>query len=163
MSRHRQLSIALDDNLRERLEKLATSTGRSLADEIRYRLELALHLEGEFDRETRELGYDLMSLARDVRLHSEVPWHAHPKAHEALIEAVATWLDGVKPKPPPSVDPLEDPWGADDPQTAGRTLARSRLIRKDAASMLVPWDPIRERPVFFTAQKIRGRRGRTKA
>ena len=167
MGRHPQLSIAVDSELREELEKLAAASGRSVAEEIRHRLRLSLHYERLFDEQTRFLGYDLMSLARGVRNYSRFDWHAHPKAHEVLTEAVRVWLEIVTP---PEVQ--NAPWGPDDPKTLGRTLARSRrevkqaaeAARKQAAETQPAFDAaMRKIREEIAAQKVRGRKGRKKS
>ena len=157
MGRHRQLSIAVDPKLCEELEKLAAASGRSVAEEIRRRLTLSLHYEEEFDEQTRFLGYDLMSLARDVRINSRFDWHAHPKAHEAFTEAVRVWLEVTTP---PEVQ--NEPWGPDDPKTLGRTLARSRRLRKQAAETRPAFDAAMREIRKMAAQRVRGRKGRKK-
>jgi len=158
MGRHRQLSIAVDPELREELEKRAAASGRSVADEIRHRLTLSLHYEEEFDQQTRFLGYDLMSLARDVRINSRFDWHAHPKAHEALTEAIRLWLEAATP---PEVQ--NAPWGPDDPKTLGRTLARSRRLGKQVAETRPAFDAAMREIRKMAAQKVRGRKGRKKS
>jgi len=165
MGRHPQLSIAVDSELREELEKLAAASGRSVAEEIRHRLRLSLHYERLFDEQTRFLGYDLMSLARAVRDNSRFDWHEHPKAHEALTEAVRVWLEIVTP---PEVQ--NAPWGPDDPKTLGRTLARSRRLRKQVAETRPAFDAamreiaaMAEERRKIAAQKVRGRKGRKKS
>jgi hypothetical protein len=167
VGRHRQLSIAVDSELREELEKLAAASGRSVAEEIRRRLTLSLQYERQFDEQTRSLGYDLMSLARSVRVNSRFDWHAHPKAHEALTEAIREWL---KVATPPEVQ--NAPWGPDDPKTLGRTLARFRLAvkqgperaRKQAAETRPAFDAaMREIREEIAAQRVRGRKGRKKS
>jgi hypothetical protein len=171
MARRRQLGVALDDRLRELLESLAAESNRSIADEIRSRVERTLEqdemikastvpavvgadggpvsaeeeiearlsrtlAEDEhrraFDDQTRELADDIMQLARDVQEHAGgVNWHADPKAHEALVAALTTWLETLRP----AAAPPEDHWrDDDDPATVGRTLARAHQRRKREAA-----------------------------
>jgi len=177
MGRHRQLSVALDEASREELEALAAANGRSIADEIRRRLELTLYLD-KFEPQTRELALDIMELANELRLHQGgYPWWDHPKAHEGFVEAVTTWLDGLKP--------VQDPGGVGihaDPRTVGQIVARARRLRKQAETpqdfrtttgalqdvqinrihphLRLPAGP--ERGGAGQHRGVRGRRGRTK-
>jgi plasmid stability protein len=164
MGRHPQLSIAVDSELREELEKRAAASGRSVAEEIRQRLTLSLDYERNFDEQTRRLGYDLMSLARNVRANSGFDWHAHPKAHEALTEAIRVFLQ-IATRP----EVQNAPWGPDDPKTLGRTLARFRLAVKQAPERARK-QLAETRPAFDAAireiresQRVRGRKGRKKS
>jgi hypothetical protein len=125
MGRKRQLGVALDDQVRSLLENLASKSDRSIADEIRNRIERTID-QDLFDPATRKLGLAIMELARGIQENSGCRWYEQPKAHEALAEGVATLLDGLKP---PASAPTEDQWGPDDPRTVGRLLARSTLRR----------------------------------
>jgi hypothetical protein len=113
----KQLKVNLEDAVREELEKASAETGRSLADEIRSRLRIS---QGA-DAETRALAEQIVGLALDLQAHKNIPWHSHPKAHEALATAIQTFLEGWK-----SSDAAAD-WGPDDPQTLGRAIGRERL------------------------------------
>src|SRR5262245_4422164 len=96
----KQLKVSLPDDLRERIEKASADSGLSLGEEIRRRLERTLDEDAQ-DVKTRELVDDIRRLAVMVFAHTHAKhrWHAHPKSHEALTEAVATWLEGLKPPP----------------------------------------------------------------
>ena len=166
MGRKRQLGVALEDRLREQLEALASKAGRSIADEIRQRVERTLEqdalaplvaaasesgrsvadeimrrlettfFQDQFDLHTRKLGYDIMMLARAVEETSTFGWYAHPKGHEAMTEAVISWLEGLKPR---AVEGAADQlWGPDEPRLSGerlhvRTGAKRRRRRTSAA------------------------------
>jgi predicted DNA-binding protein len=158
MARKLQISIALDTELRELLEELANEAGRSIADEIRERIERTLDQdklmfipakgrrriaveikdrllqsldEDQFDWPTRGLARDIMTLAEDIKASGvgAYAWHQHVKAHEALAAAVMVWLESIKPPHQRSAAP-EALFGPDDPQTLGRTIARVRLRLK---------------------------------
>jgi hypothetical protein len=158
MGRKRQLGVALDDQLRSLLESLASKSDRSIADEIRSRIERTIELDtlpplvdaasksnrsiqaevtrrlmhtfdqDLFDPATRELAIHIMELARGIQENSGCRWDEQPKAHEALVEGVTTLIEGLKP---PAT--AEDQWGQDDPRTVGRLLARSTLRRREEA------------------------------
>ena len=153
MGRHRQISIALDAETRDELEERAIAVGRSIADEIRRRIERTLY-EDKFDPETRDLAFDIMTLAAEVEHLNGIPWHKHPKAHQALAEAVMTWLDGLTPKDPQFSESFAATLFRDDPRTVGRTLARSLRLRKQA-------DFTRE-SMLPAELRVRSRKGRKK-
>jgi hypothetical protein len=127
MGRKRQLGVALDDQVRALLENLASKSDRSIADEIRNRIERTID-QDVFDPATRKLGLAIMELAHGIQENSGCRWYEQPKAHEALAEGVTTLIEGLKP---PAT--AEDQWGPDDPRTVGRLLARSTLRRREEA------------------------------
>jgi hypothetical protein len=154
MGRHRQLSISLEEFVRARIEECATKNGRSLGDEVRARLWRTLQQDA-LGPMTRELMDDVGQLARGVGQASGVQWHKHPKAHEALTEAVVTWLAGLKP---PAIEGA-DTWGTDDPKTVGRVVVRSHrrgrtLEEMDAESSKAAAQAVGE----ASAKRVRGRR-----
>lgn len=158
MGRKKQLGVALDDQVRLLLENVARQSDRSIADEIRNRIERTIELdtlppladaasksgrsvqdevkqrlrrsfgEENFDRATRKLGFAIMELAHGIQENSGCRWYEQPKAYEALVEGVTTLLEALKP-----AAATEDRWGQDDPRTVGRLLARSALRRGQEA------------------------------
>jgi hypothetical protein len=124
--RKKQFNVALDDDTRASLEKIATEHGQTVADEIRQRLDRTLLEDEKFDELTRHLGSTVMDLAASIQRHGAkgVAWHQHPKAFEALTQAIMTWLEGQKP---PEADP--DLFGPDDPLTLGRSIALALLFQ----------------------------------
>jgi hypothetical protein len=129
-ARKRQLSVALPDDLRKFVEFMADAQGRSVADEIRQRLEDSRRSEQLFDASTRWMAQEISLLARDVQTQTGHSWQQHPKSHEALAAAIATVLEQFKPKPVEG----ENTWGADDPVTLGRAIARARKNVREMAS-----------------------------
>ena len=128
--RKRQLNVALEDETREQLEKAAAQTGRTLANEIRHRVQQTFQEEREFDAVTRMLGRDIMRLAAEVDLTSEGRWYEHQTAHAAVVAAIAAWLELIKPPRGAVTALLSEPstqQGLDDPETLGRTIARLRF------------------------------------
>jgi hypothetical protein len=82
-----------------------------------------LMFEQMFDAETLSLASDIMILAKEIQKQTGSKWHQVPKAHEALAEALAVWLERNKPQPLSGA--AADLFGPDDPQTLGRAIART--------------------------------------
>jgi hypothetical protein len=150
MARKRQIGVALDEELRLRLEASAKAGGRNISDEIRNRLEQttdqdAYETDGEkiiqllvrnkevkllFDKPTQELANDVMLLARDVGFSKEANWHQHPAVHAALVEAINAWLNAIKPSDENKEVSQQMKQRGYDPQGMGRTVAHIRLRNK---------------------------------
>jgi len=135
--RKRQLNVGLTDEEREQLEKAAARMGRTLANEIRHRLQQTFQDEREFDAVTRMLGRDIMRLASEVDLTSGGTsggrWYDHAEAHAAVAAAIAQWLELIKPlysRGEPMFDEISPGHGLGDPETLGRTVARLRFFKQ---------------------------------
>jgi hypothetical protein len=115
-------TLLLDGALRDALERSATAHELAIGDEIRRRLWASLGDE-KFDEWTRRLGHEVKLLAHDVQNQTGHSWREHPKSHETLAAAITTTLERNKPEPVEG----EDAWGADDPKTLGRAIARARV------------------------------------
>ena len=111
--------------MHERLSKSEVG----VSEEIRQRVERTFH-EDNFDLQTRELAGAVMWMADQVQRDTNVPWHDNPRAHEALSEAIVTWLGMIRPAWRGAVSDL---FGPDDPQTLGRAIARHYGRFKDLA------------------------------
>jgi hypothetical protein len=94
-----QLKVTIDEDLRARLDAVSAESGDSLAEEIRERLEQVLRDEIDFDERTRELGRNVMRLARLIERHAQVPWHDHGAARTAFVFAFARYIEGYTPRP----------------------------------------------------------------
>jgi hypothetical protein len=140
--RKRQLNVGLDDETRAWLEEAAAQTGRTLAEEIRHRLQLTFWEDREFDPPTRQFGKDIMRLATEVEATSAGMgyWYEHQRTHAAVAAAVAAWLELIKPPRSDDDDLLDGTaeGALDDPETLGRTIARLRFrtrhVREEIAS-----------------------------
>jgi hypothetical protein len=90
MARTPQFKVALEPNLRDALEAAAARSGRTLAAEIRARLEGAV---GESaDPVTRDLQTKIAALAEEVELETGAPWHAHLGSFAAFRQGVVELL-----------------------------------------------------------------------
>lgn len=93
----KQLKVGLDDALRSQLEAAAARSGRSLADEIRQRLEWTLDLEPVEDESTRELARAVTRLAAEIELETGgAHWYFHDGAHTAFRQGVLWILNEIK-------------------------------------------------------------------
>jgi hypothetical protein len=123
----KQLKVGLPDYLREELEQAAAASGRSLADEVRVRLEASFESEGS-DAETRALTAAVGNLATLVRLQTGHKWHKHPAANRVMRYAITARLARLKPNGEAVFGPDELPKsrlaapGSDDPEAMGLGL-----------------------------------------
>jgi predicted DNA-binding protein len=131
----KQLKVALDDNLRVRLEEASAAAGRSLAQEIRSRIEFTTHFDPttrrriDYDKETKQLAADVMWLAFEVSRQVGVPWNRNHNAYQAVAIAIQTWLEMTRP---PFERELSDQFRP-DPPTLGRSIARQYELFKLSA------------------------------
>lgn len=124
----KQLNIAFDQNTRRILESEAQRRNRSIADEIRQRIERTIAQDAQakdiaaqyeedvedviqgwitrmagideyYGQRTSELGWDAMWLAHAVRFSDDVRWFNDTRVYAALLETLQIWLDAIKPLP----------------------------------------------------------------
>jgi hypothetical protein len=128
----KQLKVSLPEELRAKLEAASGGSGKSLADEIRTRVERTFEQDA-IDEESRELAGDIMRIADQINRDTLSSWRWKPRAREALAAALQTYLAMTEPPPegPPiaTTSDLFDAF-ADDPQTLGRAVARYYLSLK---------------------------------
>jgi plasmid stability protein len=123
----KQLKVGLPDYLREELERAAAASGRSLADEVRVRLEASFESEGS-DPETRALAAAVDNLASLVAIQTGHKWHKHAAANRVMRYAITARLARLKPEGEAVFQPDELPKnrlaapGSDDPDTMGLAL-----------------------------------------
>ncbi|HEY2230551.1 MAG TPA: hypothetical protein VGI22_22980 [Xanthobacteraceae bacterium] len=106
---------------------------RELEDEI-IKLLQRERIDGlQFDEPTRRLASDIKELARDVSFSKEAGWHQHSLVHAALVVAINTWLNAVKPLPAlDDASVTEQMEQRDyDPQSIGKTIAHLHLRRRE--------------------------------
>jgi hypothetical protein len=94
----KQLKVALPDGLRQMLEHFAKQSGRSLADEIRTRLERSLADETR-GKPTNDFLFTIDHLVEMVERHYGYSWFEHPDSIRALSTAISARLDRVSPSP----------------------------------------------------------------
>jgi hypothetical protein len=70
---------------------------QGLSDELRRILQKEFDAQDHFDEATRQLGADVMELARLAVAQARVPWTVHPEAHALVASAIAAYLEAVGP------------------------------------------------------------------
>jgi hypothetical protein len=123
------LKVALPDDMRAKLEALASESGCSIADEIRQRIALSL-LADESDAPTRELNHGIKRIVRDVQYATGLNWHVHPLAHTAFIEAITTLLEDFKPPLPSDASTPTDS-EQQEAKAVGRAIVRLIQHRRE--------------------------------
>jgi hypothetical protein len=126
----KQLKVALPDSLRASLEESAKRSGRSLADEIRTRLERTF-IDDTAGLPIRALLYAIEHLAKLVQVQTGYEWHVHPIANDTLLAAITSRFARIRPKDVPAGEP---PVGAgrfvasNDPKLVGPALEAVAFI-----------------------------------
>ena len=94
----KQMKVALPDDLRARLDAASEKSGRSVAEEIRARVEQSFTRDAVVDKPTRDFLEGVALMAAEIELETGAAWHKHAGAHEVFVQAVVSRLDGLKPK-----------------------------------------------------------------
>jgi hypothetical protein len=92
-----RLKIALPDELRAQLDAASTKSGRSVAEEIRSRVEATFALE-TVDRATRDFIAGVARMPAEVELETGAAWHKHAGAWAVFRAAILSRLQRIKPK-----------------------------------------------------------------
>jgi hypothetical protein len=132
-----QFKITLGEDLRSKLDQMSVFNGRSIAEEIRQRLEMTFDLQG--DGHTLDLIYALLFLAHETMRDFGSTWWGDERARSAFMAAVADQIISYPINPTDlAAHPLitlgtrEQQAGPDDPpEVIGRAIARKyrRAIR----------------------------------
>jgi hypothetical protein len=121
----KQLKVALSDDLRARLDAATARSGRSLADEIRRRVELSLEIDAE-GGPTAALAQAVLDLAALVYIDTGQNWYSHAAAHWAFRTALTAWLQRRRPAGERKFAPGDLPStrlvASDDPEAIGLAL-----------------------------------------
>lgn len=122
----KQLKVALPDDLRSKLENAAEASGRSLADEVRRRLEESFARDLAYDAATDECIRAVPDLAALVSVATGHKWHQHAAAHWAFRSAIKAWLQRRRPAGDRAFAPGDLPKArlvsSDDPEAIGLAL-----------------------------------------
>ena len=94
----KQMKVALPEELRARLDAASEKSGRSVAEEIRARVEASFTRDAVVDKPTRDLHEGVALMAAEIELETGANWHQHAGAHEVLAQAIRARLDELKPK-----------------------------------------------------------------
>jgi len=93
----KQLKVALPDDLRARLDAASEKSGRSVADEIRTRVERSLELDA-IDKPTRDFIVGIALMPAEIERETGAAWHKHAGAWLALRQAILSRLKRLEPK-----------------------------------------------------------------
>jgi hypothetical protein len=97
MGPKKQLNVALSDDLRAQLDAASREAGRSIAEEVRQRLERSFFGDDHVDQRTRDLAMAIGRFARLLEHDRGSAWHADPTTHAALGELIGMWLQHHPP------------------------------------------------------------------
>jgi hypothetical protein len=95
----KQLKVALPDELRAQLDAASAKSGRSVADEIRTRVERSLELDA-LDRPTRDFIVGVALMPAEIERETAAAWHKHAGAWAAFRQAIISRLKRLEPKGP---------------------------------------------------------------
>jgi predicted phage gp36 major capsid-like protein len=95
----KQIKVAITDETKAYLDEQAQKNGRNLSEEVRVRMEQS-QVDDIFDAATKELGHDIMHLARMMTQRLEtgkwarpaINWQNDSRLFEALKVGVESWL-----------------------------------------------------------------------
>jgi hypothetical protein len=96
----KQMKVALPDDLRARLDAASERSGRSVAEEIRARVEQSFARDVVADVATRDLLENVALMPAEIARETGANWYQHAGAHEILTLAIPLWLEPLKPKGP---------------------------------------------------------------
>jgi hypothetical protein len=94
----KQMKVALPDHLRARLNAASEKSGRSIAEEIRARVEQSFTRDAVADTATRDFLEGVALMAAEIERETGANWHQHAGAHETLEWAIKFRLRELKPK-----------------------------------------------------------------
>jgi hypothetical protein len=123
----KQMKVALPDDLRGRLDAASAKSGRSVAEEIRTRLETSFERDVDADQPTRDVVEAVAAMAAETELEMGSAWHKDASAHFVFVEAILNRLERFRPK-----GPIEMPADADRPQATVTPAG----TKNDAKSLL---------------------------
>lgn len=134
---HQQFKITLGDDLRAKLDESSKNNQRSIAEEIRQRLEISFDIQA--DANTLDLIYAILFLAHETMRDLGSTWWGDERARSAFLAAVADQIlsheiesSSLAARPLVTLGTREQQAGPDDPpEVIGRALARNyrRVVR----------------------------------
>ena len=93
-----RLKIALPDELRARLDAASKKSGKSVAEEIRARVEASFTRDAVVDKPTRDFLEGLALMPAEIARELNAAWHEHAGAHEKLTQTILSRLEVLKPE-----------------------------------------------------------------
>jgi hypothetical protein len=131
-----QFKVTLGDDLRAKLDEASSLNQRSIAEEIRQRLEMSFDIQG--DPNTMDLVYATLCLAQETVRNFGVAWWGDERARSGFIAAIVDQIlsypiDETSPRAPLLTLPKrEQQTGPDDiAEVIGRAVASNyrRAVR----------------------------------
>lgn len=123
----KQMKVALPDDLRARLDAAAEKSGRSVAEEIRARLQTSFERDVDLDKTSRDFLEGVAAMPAEIELEMGSAWHKDASAHFVFGEVILNRLERFKPK-----GPIAMPAAADRPHATVTPAG----TKKDAKSLL---------------------------
>jgi hypothetical protein len=108
----RQFKITLPVDLRAKLDAASATSGRTLAEEMRQRIEKSFQQEEDsvgVEPQLRELSTMIMLLTVFVHEQTGHKWMHHPGALCLFQQALMAYLQRLKVSPPPADEPASSP------------------------------------------------------
>jgi hypothetical protein len=122
----KQLKISMPEELRAKLDEAAGVSGKSVAEEIRSRVEQTFQVQRRTewsDDETRGLCDAIHWLAMNIHLNMEADWHQNRHVRRALEDAISEYMLAHQPR-----DTVEIPTDVvESARSMGRAFARAYL------------------------------------
>ena len=132
-----QFKITLGEDLRARLDEYSKYNQRSIAEEIRQRLEISFDIQA--DANTLDLIYAILFLAHETMRDLGSTWWGDERARSAFMAAIADQIlsytidpNALGARPLITLGTREQQAAPDDPpEVIGRALARNyrRVVR----------------------------------
>jgi hypothetical protein len=126
-----QFKITLGDELRSKLAEHSSLNQRSIAEEIRQRLEMSFDIQS--DGHTLDLVYAMLFLAHETMRDFGSTWWGDERARKAFMSAIADQIlsypinaTDLAARPLITLGTREQQVGPDDdPEVVGRSIARN--------------------------------------
>jgi hypothetical protein len=131
-----RINVSLPPELRSRLDAASAESGKSVADEIRSRVEWMFALDAfePVDKPTLDLMRSVATMAAELERETGTPWHAHAGSHAVLRQELLSRLARLKPEGDRAFGPRPhraEPY--DDPQELGVELEFTDWENRDLA------------------------------
>jgi hypothetical protein len=114
----KRINLSLPPELRSELDATSARSRKSIADEIRSRLEWMFELDWlePVDKPTLDLIAAVARMAAELGRETGAPWHAHAGSHAVLRQEILSRLARLKPEGaaafgprPHRAEPYDDP------------------------------------------------------
>jgi hypothetical protein len=96
----KQFKITLSPGLRAKLDAASAASGRTVAEEMRQRIESTFAQDGDTEPHLRELLRMINLLAFLVKIDTQHDWFDHPAAFQVFHRAVDAYFGRLRGSPP---------------------------------------------------------------